>query len=66
MSYRPYPNADRALRQLDRHTRPATPVPAALRAFDEGFAQLRENTRNRAPVQLFPVGEYRLWTRRPA
>lgn len=27
MAYRPYPNAARALRQLDRHAQPFTPLP---------------------------------------
>lgn len=32
MAYRPYPSAERALRQLDRHARPerAAPVPTVL------------------------------------
>lgn len=63
MSFRPYPNVDRALRQLDRH-RPAVPVVEleCLRPVGEAFDRLRVNTR-RAAEQGFGVDEYRLSTR---
>lgn len=66
MAYRPYPNVDRALKQLDRHYPPA-PVPSlppALRAVGDSLGQLRENTR-RAAGQGFGSGTYVLSTRRP-
>ncbi|OUD04723.1 hypothetical protein [Streptomyces swartbergensis] len=66
MAYRSYPNADRALKQLDRH-RPSAPVismPPALRAVSESIGQLRENTQ-RAASQGFGSGTYVLSTRRP-
>jgi hypothetical protein len=65
MAHRPYPNADRALRQLDRHT-PAAPtlaMPECLRPMAESFARMRQ--RNQAIVTQFPVGEYQLSARRP-
>lgn len=65
MAHRPYPNADRALRQLARRA-PAVPtlaMPECLRPMAESFARMRQ--RNRAVVTQFTVGEYRLSTRRP-
>lgn len=61
MSYRPYPNADRALAQLHRHapSTPVLPVPEFLRPVADGFARLRAGLQLAAP----PVGEYRLSTR---
>lgn len=66
MAHRPYPNADRARKQLDRHypPAPATEMPEALRPMAESFTQLRENTR-RAAGQGFGAGTYVLSTRRP-
>ncbi|MDX3243678.1 hypothetical protein [Streptomyces sp. ME18-1-4] len=45
MSYRPYPNADRALRQLSRHypEAPAAPVLECLQPMTESFDRLRRN-----------------------
>lgn len=44
MAYRPYPNVDRSLRQLDRHQppAPAMEMPECLRPMAESFARLRE------------------------
>lgn len=66
MGYRPYPNAERALKQLDRHypPAPAIPMPHALRAVGESFGRLRENAQ-RAAGQGFGAGRYVLSTRRP-
>jgi hypothetical protein len=63
MAHRPYPNADRALRQLDRHEPavPALAMPECLRPMVDSFARMRQ--RNRSVVTQFPVGEYRLSTR---
>ncbi len=63
MSYRPYPNADRALHQLDRHEHPVPVVDLpCLRPLGESFERLRESTR-RAAEQGFGLDEYRLSTR---
>lgn len=64
MSHRPYPNVDRALRQLTRHAQPVpdSPTLECLRPLADSLAQLRENTR-RAAAQGFGVDEYRLSTR---
>lgn len=66
MSYRPYPNADRALKQLDRHypPMPVVQMPECLRPVADSFAQLRVNAQL-AAEQGFGVGEYVLSTRRP-
>ncbi|WP_409469041.1 hypothetical protein [Streptomyces sp. HC307] len=66
MAYRPYPNVDRALKQLDRHypDPPAIEMPEGLRLLAKSFAQLRANTR-RAAKQGFGAGRYVLSTRRP-
>jgi hypothetical protein len=61
MAHRPYPNRDRALRQLTRHPRTEADVPPALRPFVQGVSQFRENARR--AVEAWPVGEYRLSTR---
>ena len=65
MNHRPYPNVDRALRQIGRHY-PDPPVVEleCLRPMAESFTKLRENTR-RAAEQGFGVGTYVLSTRRP-
>jgi hypothetical protein len=64
MAYRPYPNADRALRQLDRHypVAPEAPVLECLRPMTESFDRLRANAR-RAADRGFGVGTYVLSTR---
>ncbi|WP_328336701.1 hypothetical protein [Streptomyces violaceus] len=66
MAHRPYPNAARALKQLDRHYPPAPviPMPPALRAVGESIDRLRENAQ-RAAGQGFGAGTYVLSTRRP-
>ncbi|MEV4783950.1 hypothetical protein AB0K53_00600 [Streptomyces tuirus] len=66
MSYRPYPNAERALKQLDRHypPAPAIPMPPALRAVGDAIGQFRKNAQ-RAATQGFGAGAYVLSTRRP-
>jgi hypothetical protein len=65
MSYRPYPNAERALKQLDRHYPPAPVVQLeCLRPLGDSFARLRESAR-RAAGQGFGAGTYVLSTRRP-
>lgn len=55
MAYRPYPNADRALRQLDRHypTAPEAPVLEYLRPTAASFHRLRENAAR--VVQIKPA-----------
>ncbi|CAL9350022.1 hypothetical protein SUDANB1_00441 [Streptomyces sp. enrichment culture] len=65
MAHRPYPNVDRALRQLDRHYPPApvTPMPPALRSVGDAIGQLRKNAQ-RAAAQGFGAGTYVLSTRR--
>lgn len=63
MAYRPYPNADRALRQLARHEQPAPVVELpCLRPIGESSEQLRQSTQ-RAVEKGFGLGEYRLSTR---
>lgn len=66
MAHRPYPNADRALNQLDRHypDPPAAKMPDGLRPLAQSFSRLRENTQ-RAAKQGFGMGTYVLSTRRP-
>ncbi|WP_217235485.1 hypothetical protein [Streptomyces sp. AC555_RSS877] len=67
MSYRPYPDRERALKQLDRHYPPA-PVAAlspALQSVGEGFQQIRAGLRQ-AAEQGFGTGAYVLSTRRDA
>jgi hypothetical protein len=63
MTYRPYPNVDRALAQVARRRPPAPIVELeCLRPMSESFARLRENTQ-RAAEQGFGVDEYRLSSR---
>ncbi|MGW2048515.1 hypothetical protein ACWCPF_25535 [Streptomyces sp. NPDC001858] len=64
MSHRPYPNRERALRQLERHVdpAPAIPAPTALLQFGESMARMREGARRVLAAQ-FAVDEYRLSTR---
>jgi predicted lysophospholipase L1 biosynthesis ABC-type transport system permease subunit len=66
VSFRPYPNADRALRQLDRHYPPvpAVQAPECLRPVVASFAQLRVSARQ-AVEAAGEAGAYRLSTRRP-
>lgn len=45
MSHRPYPNADRALRQLARHTPPEPPTIPALAPLGEALAQAKASAR---------------------
>lgn len=66
MSFRPYPNVDRALAQVTRR-RPSAPViemPECLRPMAESFDRLRVNTQ-RAAEQGFGMtaDEYRLSAR---
>jgi hypothetical protein len=64
MSYRPYPNAERALKQIDRHYPPAPVIHLeCLRPMAESFAKLRTDTQ-RAARQGFGAGIYVLSTRR--
>jgi hypothetical protein len=79
MAYRPYPNADRALRQIARHypDEPVIPMPECLRPMAASFARLRVNTRQAmqawrpdfmmdgrtGEIAPYPVDEYRLSTR---
>jgi hypothetical protein len=60
MSYRPYPNADRALAQVARHRRAEVEVPPALQPVVASLARFRENARR--VVEAWPEGEYRLST----
>lgn len=75
MSYRPYPNVDRALAQVRRHE-PAESViatPECLRPMVESFDRLREEAFDRAldgpmwqaglRIASPPLDEYRLSTR---
>jgi hypothetical protein len=64
MAYRPYPNADRALRQIDRHypTAPVIQMPERLRPVADSFAQLRLNAQRAMAAQL-EAGAYHLSTR---
>ncbi len=59
MAHRPYPNVDRALKQMSRHypDPPATPLPPTLQSVSDGFQQMRESAQR--------VGTYVLSTRRP-
>lgn len=61
MSYRPYPNRDRALAQVARHRRADGGVPPALQPAVASLDRFRENARR--AVEAWPVGEYRLSTR---
>jgi hypothetical protein len=63
MSYRPYPNPKRALKQLDRHYPPAPVIQLeCLRPMAESFAKLRVNAQ-RAAGHGFGAGTYVLSTR---
>jgi hypothetical protein len=65
MAHRPYPNPDRALRQLHRHDprRSEALTPPAWRELSEGLARLRRNTRRALAAQRQWTGEYRMSTR---
>lgn len=58
MSYRPYPNADRALAQV-RRNKTAT---EGLRLVKQ-VAEMERRMRLAAVAHAFPLGEYRLSTR---
>jgi hypothetical protein len=65
MSYRPYPNPERALKQLDRHYAPVPVIQLeCLRPMAESFAKLRVNAQQ-AAGHGFGAGTYALSTRRP-
>ncbi|MGY1579123.1 hypothetical protein [Streptomyces sp. MN13] len=65
MAHRPYPDADRALRQLARHyPDPELDTLECLRPMGDALAKLREDTQ-RAAEQGFGAGLYVLSTRRP-
>ncbi|MCX4704390.1 hypothetical protein [Streptomyces sp. NBC_01373] len=66
MPFRPYPNAARALRQLDRHYQgpPVLQMPECLRPMADSLDRLRANT-ERAAEQGYGAGLYVLSTRRP-
>lgn len=67
MSYRPYPNPERALKQLDRHYPPAPVIQLspAMQSVGEGFQRIRTGLRQ-AAEQGFGAGTYVLSTRRPS
>jgi hypothetical protein len=50
MAYRPYPNADRALRQLDRHGRTVPPRP--LTEFEQQMEKLKLDLSRQATFAL--------------
>lgn len=66
MAHRPYPNVDRARKQLDRHYSPAPVIPMspALQSVSDGFQRMREGAQ-RAAAHGFGSGTYVLSTRRP-
>lgn len=53
MSYRPYPNPDRALRQLARHTPPEPLTIPALAPLGEALAQAKASIRLGFPASDF-------------
>lgn len=65
MTYRPYPNVDRAMNQLGRHypDPPEAPAPECLRPAADSFDRLRVDLR-RAAGQGFGADTYVLSTRR--
>ncbi|KOU62021.1 hypothetical protein ADK57_25580 [Streptomyces sp. MMG1533] len=66
MNHRLYPNADRALRQLDRDYQgpPVLQMPECLRPMADSFDRLREGT-EQAAEQGYGAGIYVLSMRRP-
>ncbi|MFJ3984466.1 hypothetical protein [Streptomyces fungicidicus] len=77
MAHRPYPNVDRALRQLDRGRRPEPPTEFQLRLAEQAQAALETADRLVGPVvrnfreglsrwaETHEPGRYVLSTRRP-
>jgi len=76
MSYRPYPNVDRALRHLDRGSRPEPPTEFQLRLAEQANAAMEYAGRVVGPVMQGmregladwserQPGRYVLSTRRP-
>lgn len=66
MSYRPYPDRERALKQLDRHYPPAPVVLSpALQVVSDGFQRIRGGLQQ-AGRQGFGAGTYLLSTRQDA
>jgi hypothetical protein len=65
MAHRPYPNRDRALRQLARHepTTPPVPVTPGLLAVADFVGRMRGYGRHVVTSAGLPVGEYRMSTR---
>lgn len=65
MAYRPYPNADRALRQLARHEQPAPPIAVtpALRATVEFVGEMQKFARQVVASAGYSVDKYRPSTR---
>ena len=63
MTYRPYPNAERALRQLDRHYPPAPVVPAPRRIPMSGTILAAMRRHQQAAGQGLGAGTYVLSTR---
>ena len=77
MAYRPYPNVDRALHQLDRRRSPEPPTEFQLRLAEQAQAAMevadrlvgpvvrnfREGLARWAEAQHPPVDEYRMSTR---
>jgi len=65
MNHRPYPNRDRALRQLHRHDprRGLILVPPAVASLAEGMARLRKNTRKALVAQAHWTGDKVMSTR---
>ncbi|MFC7842511.1 hypothetical protein [Streptomyces sp. NPDC057382] len=53
MSYRPYPDRERALSQLDRHQRPAVPLPEWRRKMATSARMALEH----ADRQMRPFGD---------
>jgi hypothetical protein len=66
MSHRPYPNVDRALKQIDRHypdpPAPVIPMSPAMQSIGDGFQRIRTGLQQ-AARQGFGAGTYVLSTR---
>lgn len=65
MAYRPYPNIDRALRQLDRHYPPAPAIrlSSVLQSVSDGFQRIRGGLQVAAAQGFGGAGTYVLSTR---
>jgi hypothetical protein len=65
MAHRPYPDRDRALRQLHRHDprRSKVLTPPAWRDLEEGFDRMRHSARQVLAAQRQWSGVYRMSTR---